>query len=94
MQRGRSPVSVPDLVNSGLLQAGQELRLRKSSTVAIVKADGKLEVGGRLFASPSTAAGAALGGTATNGWLAWCVESETGRRSVSELRQELAARHA
>lgn len=92
MQRGRSPVSVSDLIVSGLLRPGQELRFRQTPTVAVVAPDGKLNIDGRAFASPSTAAAAVLGGTATNGWLAWYLEEGEGRRSLAQLRDHLDAR--
>jgi Restriction Enzyme Adenine Methylase Associated len=71
MQLGRSPVSLSDLIQAGLLRSGQRLLFRRRpECTAEVTDRGTLLFDNREFKSPSTAALAA-GGSATNGWLAW-----------------------
>jgi len=73
MQRGRSSVSLGDLLAAGFLAPGQQLVLRqRPSVTAAIAATGRLRIGDQEYTSPSTAARAVLEGTATNGWKAWC----------------------
>lgn len=93
MQRGRSPVSLADLVVAGLLRPGQRLSFRnKDAIVAEVTATGGIRIGADEYPSPSTAARAVTGGTATNGWLAWCVEQDDRSVRLAELRDQLLLR--
>jgi hypothetical protein len=90
MQLGRSPVSLLDLLREDLLHPGQELSFRRSSaTKGHVTAEGTIRFEGQEYASPSTAARAAAGGTSTNGWTAWYADTATGLRSLSQLRSQL-----
>lgn len=89
MQRGRSPVSIKDLVQSGLLSVGEDLTFRDRIDVkAKVTADG-ISVQGQEFRSPSTAATAVLGGISANGWLCWRVRRLTQWTTLDELRREV-----
>ncbi len=86
-QRGRSAVSLAQLLEAGLLRQGQELRMRgHAGATATLAASGSIEYGGDQYPSPSTAARAAKGGTATNGWKAWQVEEQGSWVELSELR--------
>lgn len=90
MQRGRSPVSLADLIRRQVLQPGQELSFRRSSeTKAHVTAEGMIRFGGQEYGSPSTAARAAAGGTSTNGWTAWYVNTADGPVALAQLRSQL-----
>jgi hypothetical protein len=90
MQLGRSMVSLADLIRTNLLHPGQELSFRRSSDAkAHVTADGTISFQGREYASPSTAARAAAGGTSTNGWTAWYVRTPDGMVTLAGLRARL-----
>jgi hypothetical protein len=89
--KGRSEISVADLIRAGLLKPGQRLRHRKSGSVyATVTTEGHLRVRNKVYSSPSTAAQVASGGI-TNGWLSWFTEDTDDVLSLSELRQQLMA---
>ena len=81
--RIRRQVDLADLLNGGLLEAGQVLYPRSRNPeqkVATVLSDGTLDVGGEIFATPSAAAQAILG-TPRNGW--WYFLSTRGDRESS-----------
>lgn len=89
MQRGRSSVSIRELIDQGALAPGQRLSyMRRDGDLATLTASGELEYGGRRFASPSTAAKAASGGKTMNGWRAWYLKLDEGWRSLAEVREE------
>lgn len=91
-QRGRSAVSVAQLIEAGLLRAGQQLRLRgPEGATARVTASGTVEIEGVAHRSPSAAARAAKGGTSTNGWIAWQVEDGGRWTTLAEIRERLKA---
>jgi hypothetical protein len=93
MQRGRSPVSLSDLVKAQLLRPGQEVSFRKSPSITGVVTDsGTISVSGTEYGSPSTAAKAAADGVSTNGWLAWSVRRDDGWSTLAELRDQLLNR--
>lgn len=88
-QRGRSAVTVAQLLEAGLLRAGQKLRLRGPAEVqAVVTPSGGIEQGGKEYRSPSMAARAAKDGTSTNGWAAWQVEDNGRWIDLGDLRQQ------
>jgi hypothetical protein len=92
MQRGRSPVSLTDLILARLLQPGQTLSFRgQASPLGSLTAAGKIVLDGREYSSPSTAARAAAGGTSTNGWLAWQVEEGGQYTPLAALRSRYLA---
>ena len=86
MQRGRSAVSIADLIRAGLLQPGQSLSFRRSNVTAVVSGSGTLILEGVEYGSPSTAAKVAGGGSSTNGWIAWSVDSASGSQTLAALR--------
>lgn len=93
MQRGRSPVSVADLVKAELLRPGQRLSFRKNdAVVGEVTTTGTIRIGADEYSSPSTAARAVTGGTATNGWLAWCVDQGGRSATLADLRGQFLSR--
>ncbi|GAC1519923.1 MAG: hypothetical protein NVS3B1_02080 [Marmoricola sp.] len=80
-------VEIKDLVAAGILTPGTVLSPRKggwTSTNAVVREDGMLEVDGQLFASPSRA-GLHVKGAVTNGWTFWSLAD--GRR-LFDVRSE------
>lgn len=83
------PVTVADLVSSGLLQAGHALFLSQAGKEAegSVTADGEIIVRGVSFKSPSAAAKFVLEGQASNGWMTWKVGSHAGP-PLDILRQQ------
>ena len=90
MQRGRSAVSVRDLLRAELVRSGDELRFRGDpERRAAVTADGHIEFEGTDYTSPSTAAKAANQGISTNGWLVWRLSHEGRSATLSDLREAL-----
>ena len=71
MQRGRSSISISDLVLAGYLTVGQELTIRGlNDLVARIGDGGRILVRDKSYGSPSTAANAVLE-TQSNGWVRW-----------------------
>lgn len=86
-QRGRSTVSVRDLLVAGLLREGQQLRFsRANEQIAVLDSNGGLRVGDQSYRSPSSAARALNGGVAVNGWTAWRLADSDGV-SLAEVRR-------
>jgi hypothetical protein len=92
--RGRSPISIGDLLEAKLLKPDQRLTFRGRAVVATVAADGRITFGGNLYGTPSAAASAAADGMSYNGWLAWSTQSEGGVFTLAELRDQLLAKRA
>ncbi len=85
----RRAVQLLDLIGAGILAAGTTLYPRSkkyNNQVATVLADGRLEVDGKSYGSPSNAA-AAMVGHAMNGWWFFLVD-QSARRSLSALRRD------
>jgi hypothetical protein len=92
MQRGRSSVSLMDLIDAGLIQPGQTLQFtHREDTQAQVTPHGTVLFRGVEYNSLS-AAGKAVTNTAVNGWEAWRIKSggQDGVK-VSELRDMVKA---
>lgn len=87
----KTPQTMKDLIDRGLLAAGAALRpARKTvSGVATVAASGEIIFGGQSYKSPSGAAKAASGQRAEAGWDFWIVEA-TGVR-LAELRAKMVS---
>ncbi len=97
MERGRRTyllggrrVAVSDLIEAGLLSAGELLTFHRPRVgrkhTATVEPRGSLLVDGRSYATPSAAACTAAGVTQMDGWNAW----ETAQhRTLHDLRSEL-----
>jgi len=82
-------IDVADLLSGGLLAAGQQLRPVSSafkSRTAVVLPDGRIDVDGQVFDTPS-GAGRAVRGRSTNGWTFWLVDLTT-KKSLAALRRE------
>ena len=89
---GAQDVTVTDLIVAGLLRPGAMLYAgskRYPDAVAIVLPDGRLEVGGVAYDSPS-GAGRAVRDKRTNGWWFWRTDPDAKSR-LSELRRLYAA---
>ncbi len=88
MAIGRSPVSLADLINAGLLKPGEHLHLRRQDDLkARVLPDGRLETKDGIFSSPTTAANKMLGGS-SNGWIVWRAKRDGDWVLLSTLRDE------
>lgn len=90
---GGKRISIADLLEHDLVQAGDELRWerpKKGETYsAIVEVNGAVKLDdGRVFASPSLAAMNAAELVAYNGWYAWTVVRLG--KTLDRLRKELA----
>jgi hypothetical protein len=73
VQRGRSQVSLLDLLNAGVIQPGERLRFyNREETQAEVTARGTVLFRGVEYSSLS-AAGSAVTNNSVNGWEAWHV---------------------
>lgn len=82
-------VDLSDLLSAGYIQAGAPLTPRRKKfvhSIATLLPDGRLDVNGALFASPSEAA-KGITGAATNGWWFFLVDSPA-RRSLKDVRLE------
>jgi len=79
------------LVEAGLLppDATIECRLYGVSHAARIR-DGQIELNGRVYDSPSAAAGSLRAGKASNGWVIWKYKGEL----LSDLRARLAQHNA
>ncbi|WP_340537725.1 GmrSD restriction endonuclease domain-containing protein [Nocardioides sp. GXZ039] len=81
-------VEVKHLVAAGLLEPGTALLSRPgkwAGTEAIVLADGRIAIGDKVYASPSSAGYHAKGGKAANGWVFWHLDD--GRR-LADVRAQ------
>ncbi len=89
---GGRRVTVPDLLEAGLLKSGAKLRFKRkrigATFDATVTGTGRirLEPDGEEFRSPSRAAMVAAGMRAVDGWRAWVVVDE--KRLLDSVRQE------
>lgn len=82
-------VELADLIEAGLLTAGAPLYRRSKKTperVATLLADGRIELNGRQYDSPSMAA-VALTGHATNGWWFFLVQ-QSPRKALKDVWRE------
>ncbi len=82
-------VEIGDLIGAGYLAAGQPLYSRPGKYgghMARILSDGRIEVAGQIFESPSRA-GIFIRKKNTNGWNFWRVD-ESGRRPLKEVRAE------
>ncbi|MHB1327678.1 MAG: GmrSD restriction endonuclease domain-containing protein [Gemmatimonadales bacterium] len=82
-------VDITDLLGAGFLAAGQPLYSRPGKYgghMATVLSDGRIEVTGQIFESPSSA-GTFVRKKATNGWHFWRLEMN-GRRALKDARTE------
>ena len=87
--RARKKVRLADLINGGALTPGILLFPRRKKfidRVATLLPDGRLEVGGVLFESPSKAA-TEIAGKPTNGWWFFLVD-QASRRSLRNVRRD------
>ncbi len=90
-------LTVGDLLNAGLLEAGAALSWtrpkigRTYSAKVLETGQIQLDDGGRVYASPSRAAKEAAGVVAYDGWQAWCTSDG---KLLAELREQLLASNA
>lgn len=86
-RRGRSQISLAELLEAGVLASDERLRLqaRGSTYWATITADGGVNVAGRTYPSLSAAA-AAIVPYAVNGWRGWNVRRDGSWLSLAEVR--------
>lgn len=87
--RPRHKVDLSDLINAGCVQAGSLLfprRKKFAESTATLLSDGRIDVRGAVYSSPSEAATAITGGP-TNGWSFFLVDRQP-RRSLKDVRLE------
>lgn len=85
----RRRIGVADLIGAGLLDAGTTMYARRkahSDRTATILPDGRIDVDGQVFDTPSGAARSIVGKN-VNGWW-FFILSPTNRRSLSDLLQE------
>ncbi|WP_299442121.1 DUF262 domain-containing protein [uncultured Phycicoccus sp.] len=96
--RDNTWVEVKHLLAAGLLAPGTILRARPGqwgAVEAVVLADGQLQIGDRVFSTPSSAGQYAKSGKTTNGWRFWRVDDNQSLADVrSAYRGERAERTA
>jgi len=81
-------VDLSDLISAGWLQPGTVLHPRQkkfAETTATLLSDGSLDVGGKIYSSPSDAAGAIVG-SVRNGWWFFLVEPENKKSDLRKVR--------
>lgn len=91
LKRESKSIDLADLINAGMLEPGQALYPRRRNprgVVAIILADGQIEVDEIPYAAPSGAA-AAVCGQHVNGWWYFLVTEEP-KQSLRQLRREYA----
>ena len=83
-------VTVGDLIAAGTLTPGDVLVFTDPvlQATATVKSDGRLELSGVPYDSPSTAA-TVVRGRPTNGWADWALVRPEGTITLMKLREEL-----
>jgi hypothetical protein len=82
-------VDLSDLLSAGCIQAGALLTPRRKKfahSIVTLLPDGRLDVNGVVFSSPSEAA-KGITGAATNGWWFFLVDTQP-RRSLKDVRLE------
>lgn len=82
-------VEIADLIGAGYLSAGQALYSSPGKSGGFsgrILSDGRIEVEGQLFDSPSSA-GSFVSKRSTNGWDFWRLEPD-GRRPLKDMRTE------
>ncbi|UXY37816.1 restriction system modified-DNA reader domain-containing protein [Streptomyces albidocamelliae] len=79
-----------DLINAGSLKSGVELIgvTDIGEVVAVLLADGRLELGPRSYATPTSAARAATGSADTDGWDFWHIGVANSLVPLSQIRRE------
>lgn len=85
--RHRHKLDLSDLLSAGCLQSGVSLfprRKKHASSVATLLPDGRIDVSGTVYSSPSEAA-KAITGVATNGWWFFLVDQKE-PRSLKDVR--------
>lgn len=93
--RGRSRVTVKDLIAAGSLTTGDALVFTDADVhqTAVVRSDGTLELNGITYDSPSAAA-TAVRRRPTNGWADWALRTENSTITLWKLREQLGQRSA
>lgn len=103
MAQKQLSVTVADLIDAGLIKAPARATADYSGQMlqAEITADGKFEVNGKTYKSPSTAAGYAIAtalnrrtvgrrNLSVNGWNLWKVVDVSGqRRSLLQIRADV-----
>jgi len=88
VERPKRRVTLSDLIGAGLLEPGTTLYARKAYDYrpATVLSDGRIDLDGEIFESPS---GAAKGvtGSSVNGWWFWKLDT-AGNRGLNNLFHE------
>lgn len=87
--RRRRRVQLSDLISAGLLEPGTVLHPRRKKfrgRIGILLGDGRVEIDGVAYGSPSDAARSIRGGAA-NGWWFFLVDPAT-KRSLMDVRSE------
>lgn len=86
-----------DVVAAGIIKPGEKIRCshRSEEVIATVRADGKLEIGGKVFNDPPEAMEAARG-VACDSWHCWKIRdaSENRDRPIMSLKGQLRAKRA
>jgi hypothetical protein len=85
--RPRHRLDISDLLSAGCLQAGMTLvprRKKYASSIATLLSDGRLDINGTVYSSPTEAA-RTITGNHVSGWTFFLVDSQT-RRSLKDVR--------
>ena len=88
-------ITLKDLLDGGLLRAGQQLVANRGGVAfsATVTSDGEIELeDGRREESPSTAGAAVLGTKTCNGWYFWQTDTPRGLTRLTHVRDDFLER--
>ena len=86
----KDSITIRDLVDVGLLRAGDRLRSSNSHYPgeAEIGASGAVVLDGVEYSNPSAPAAKIRNGGATNGWVFWLLNRDGATRSLADLREE------
>lgn len=93
--RARRQIGLADLISAGLLEAGCTVHARRQKHLdrtAVVLPDGRLDVDGHVFDTPSGAA-RHISGKSENGWWFFLVDPKS-RRTLTDVFQEYVEQNA
>ncbi|WP_405087156.1 DUF262 domain-containing protein [Microbispora sp. NBC_01389] len=89
-------VRLSDLIDIGLLDVGTTLvdLQRGTEATAVVTSEGRIELDGETFDTPTEAARAVPGVQNRNGWEFWYADTENGVKLLADLREEFVQQTA
>jgi hypothetical protein len=96
MRSGVFGAKLSHLIDVGLLDVGATLvdLQRGTDATAVLTSEGRIELDGETYDTPSGAACAALGVKSFNGWEFWYADTDDGLKLLADLREEFVRQTA